>query len=240
MNEGAPGSVRSIGRTFVVEPVRVRRPPRRRAFHGQRNVRARPVGRAGEHRHDVQRPGASRLPAVIHGGGSGPMLAGGSGPRREPRARQTAIVVAPSPKDRRRREDRAAHVRDETDHGLDRPPREERGHRAWRSRSTRASHRLRGDHDAEQRQEHDREQQVDPRAGRRALRPPRGATGPGTLQRERDAPRRDLRPRSGRRPPAWSKPRGEPRARTVDRAAGSTGQPRATIRTRQRRRATGG
>ena len=97
----------------VVEPLRVRRPPHRRAIHQRWNVRARPIGRARHRRGIVPyRPGASRLPvsfvAVVVGaaGVSGLIapaaparcLPPGFAPRRGPRARQTATVVAPRPK----------------------------------------------------------------------------------------------------------------------------------------------
>ena len=108
-------AVRVIHRAVVasVGPLRRRRPVHRRAVHERWNVRARPVGRARHRRGIVPyRPGASRLPvsfvAVVVGAADvsdwiapaapARCLPPGFAPRRGPRARQTATVVAPRPK----------------------------------------------------------------------------------------------------------------------------------------------
>ena len=114
-NRSGPPCVSSIGRSFQwCNHYCVRRPPHRRAIHQRWNVRARPIGRARHRREDRSpyRPGASRLPvsfvtvAVGAADVSGRMapaaparcLPPGLAPRRGPRARQTATVVAPRPK----------------------------------------------------------------------------------------------------------------------------------------------
>ena len=156
-------SVRGLDRPVVpvVEPLRVRRPPHRRAVHRWRNIRARPIGAPPSPQNVSLQTGSLTAPGLVRGRGRRcPRIdrSGGARPVFARWLRAAARTSRPPDRhrrraeaeDRRRRVDCPAHVRDDADRGLDRPSRQERGRSAAVPVEQPSSHRLGGCHHADQ------------------------------------------------------------------------------------------